>query len=158
MSHFLIEAAALPDAAAILSLQKLAYQSEARLYGDARIPPLLQTLSELQAELADMEFLKATHQGQIVASVRGLLRDGTAHIGRLMTHPDFQKRGLGSRLMAAMESRFPTAARFELFTGHQSHDNLRLYRQLGYTECRVQPVHPALSMVFLEKPNVLRNK
>ena len=32
------------DAAAILALQRLAYQSEAEVYGDFSIPPLTQTL------------------------------------------------------------------------------------------------------------------
>lgn len=43
----IITAASPADAAAILALQKLAYQSEARLYNDFSIPPLLQTLEEL---------------------------------------------------------------------------------------------------------------
>lgn len=39
------------DAAAILALQKLAYQSEARLYDDYSLPPLTQTLPEMQPSL-----------------------------------------------------------------------------------------------------------
>ena len=35
------------DARAILGLQKLAYQSEARLYNDWSLPPLAQTLESL---------------------------------------------------------------------------------------------------------------
>jgi ribosomal protein S18 acetylase RimI-like enzyme len=146
-----IEPATPSDAAALLALQKLAYQSEAVLYGDDQIPPLTQTLRELEDEFARSEILKMTHRGQIIGSVRGQLRGGTAHIGRLMVHPGFQQRGWGSRLVAAMEARFPAAVRFELFTGHRSADNLRLYRRLGYADCRVEPVHPGLSMVFLEK-------
>ena len=38
--------------AAILALQKLAYESEARLYDDWKLPPLTQTLDSLQAEFA----------------------------------------------------------------------------------------------------------
>lgn len=44
--------ATLADAPEILALQRLAYQAEARLYADWSIPPLTQTLAELEAELA----------------------------------------------------------------------------------------------------------
>jgi hypothetical protein len=47
------------DAGDILALQRLAYQSEARLYGDWDIPPLTQTLAELRAEFATLLVLKA---------------------------------------------------------------------------------------------------
>jgi hypothetical protein len=42
--------ASLEDAAQILALQKVAYQSEAALYNDWTIPPLTQTLPQLEAE------------------------------------------------------------------------------------------------------------
>ena len=46
-----IARACLSDAAEILSLQRLAYQSEARLYGDWSLPPLIQSLPELIEEI-----------------------------------------------------------------------------------------------------------
>ena len=42
--------AVVDDAAEILALQKLAYASEAALYGDETLPPLMQSLEQLQAE------------------------------------------------------------------------------------------------------------
>jgi hypothetical protein len=42
----IIEQAGVEDAGEILRLQKLAYQSEARIYNDYTIPPLLQTPSD----------------------------------------------------------------------------------------------------------------
>jgi hypothetical protein len=54
--------------------------------------------------------------------------------------------------MATMEAAFPRAARFALFTGHLSAGNLRLYQRLGYRPVERRPVHPGLTLVFLEKP------
>jgi len=51
--------ATLEDAIEILVLQKLAYQSEARIYNDWTIPPLLQTAEEIQDEFSTHVFLKA---------------------------------------------------------------------------------------------------
>jgi hypothetical protein len=39
------------DAGEILTVQRAAFVSEAIIYGDARMPPLVQTLDELKAEL-----------------------------------------------------------------------------------------------------------
>lgn len=150
--------AAPADAPAILALQRLAYRSEAELYGDWSIPPLTQSLEELRAEFASHVFLKAVEDAlppveALVGSVRAELdAAGVCRIGRLMVRPDRQRRGLGAALLLAMEARFPRAARFALFTGHLSAGNLRLYERLGYREVARRAAHPGLTLVFLEKP------
>lgn len=147
----IIEQATVADAAEILALQKLAYLSEAELYGDFFIPPLVQTQAEMVAEFARRTFLKMLDGEEIIASVQGLQIGGTCYVGRLMVHPDRQGQGLGTRLMAAIEAVFPGAGRFELFTGHKSFANIRLYERLGYRVFRTDTVSPALSLVFMEK-------
>jgi len=140
------------DAATILRLQKIAYQTEARLYGDD-IPPLQQTLAELEREFGHFLILKAVGNGVVVGSVRARRDGGTCHLGRLIVKPELQGRGLGTLLMQRIESRCADAARFELFTGDRSLGNLRLYRRLGYTELRREVVRPGLCLVYLEKLN-----
>jgi ribosomal protein S18 acetylase RimI-like enzyme len=138
------------DMETILALQKLAYQSEAERYNDFDLPPLLQTLTEIQADFARTVFFKAIAEERIVGSVRGYVKDGTCYIGRLIVHPDMQKLGIGTRLMQTLEQHFNSAQRFELFTGHKSEPALRLYHKLGYREfkCQEMPTH---TIVFLEK-------
>ena len=51
------------DAGEILTLQRAAYQSEALLYGDPELPPLLQTIDELREELATEIYRQATSVG-----------------------------------------------------------------------------------------------
>ena len=89
--------AQLGDAAAILRLQKVAYQTEARLYGDD-IPPLQQTLAELEREFGHFLILKAVGNGEVVGSVRARRDGGTCHLGRLIVKPELQGRGLGTLL------------------------------------------------------------
>jgi predicted N-acetyltransferase YhbS len=139
------------DANEILTLQKLAYQSEAKLNDDWTIPPLTQTLSEIQAEFKTTVFLKAMWEDKIIGSVKGYLSSGTCFIGRLIVHPDCQKKGIGSMLMEHIEKAFPEAERFELFTGTRSLHNIRLYRRFGYEPCREEDLSIKVRLVFMEK-------
>jgi hypothetical protein len=68
------------DAAGILELQRLAYQSEALLYNDWSIPPLTQTLDEIRREFDDKTFLKACEAERIIALVRASIHDGACHM------------------------------------------------------------------------------
>ena len=147
-----IEPATIDDAEAILELQKLAYQSEARLYDDRSIPPLTQTLDDLHAEFSRARFLKATLEGVIVGSVRATENEGVCSIGRLIVHPEHQGLGIGTRLMKAIEAMFPEAKKFELFTGSKSEGNIRLYSRLGYSISRTQQLSAKVLLVFMEKP------
>jgi ribosomal protein S18 acetylase RimI-like enzyme len=140
------------DAAEILALQKIAYQSEALLYDDWMIPPLTQTLAQIEAEFATLFFLKAVQENRIIGSVRASLDSGTCLIGRLIVHPDYRRKGLGARLMGKIEEGFSASERFELFTGSKSADNIRLYQRLGYKIFREEELSPKVRLVFMEKP------
>jgi len=139
------------DAAEILALQRLAYQSEAALYGDWSIPPLCQTLDQMQQDLQSMTVLKACDGKIIVGSVRGLVRDGRCELGRLIVHPDCQGKGIGSGLVRALESALPQVTRFELFTGSRSEANIRLYQRLGYSAFDRKCLSASVELVMLEK-------
>lgn len=146
----MITRANLTDAAEILALQKLAYQSEAERYNDYTLPPLSQTLAEIQADFDRMVMFKAVIDGQIVGSVRGQELDGTCHIGRLIVHPDFQNRGIGNKLMDALEGHFTHVKRFELFTGHLSDPALHVYRKRGYVDFKRKELDTH-TLIYLEK-------
>lgn len=139
------------DLEEILRLQKLAFKSEADFYNFQDITPMVQTIEETREEFKDQVFFKAVLNGRIVGSVRGFEKDGTCYVRRLIVHPDFQNRGIGKKLMAALESRFNNVRRFELLTGHKSAKNLALYRGLGYKEFKTEKVDDRLSEVFMEK-------
>jgi len=150
-SPYRILRASADDADAILQLQKLAYRSEARLYDDWTLPPLTQTLQSLRDEFAASVVLKAMAEDQLVGSVRARETQGLCQIARLIVAPALQGRGVGTLLMRHIESEFPQARGFELFTGSRSEGNLRLYERLGFRRCREQVLSPAVTLVFLEK-------
>ena len=53
--------------------------------------------------------------------------------------------------MEQIESCFDEVQRFELFTGHKSDRNIRLYEQLGYKLFKSEKINKTLSLVFMEK-------
>ena len=149
----IIAPAEIDDAEAILSLQKRAFESEAKLYNDWSIPPLTQSLDSLKAEILAGGVLKYSQDGVIIGSVRASLQDGKCKIGRMMVAPEFQGQGIGSTLLAAIaEARFPQARSFELFTGAKSEDNIRLYRRHGYEIVTTKAYSPTITLVFMSKP------
>ncbi|MFE5731770.1 GNAT family N-acetyltransferase [Streptomyces sp. NPDC056528] len=164
-----ISAADARDAEHILKLQYLCYQSEAELYGDWSIEPLTQSLDALRAELEEGQGLVARLGDEVVASVRACVdEDGTVRIAKLIVHPRMRRHGLGGRLLDAIERHFaegaatsaptgtgteaaPPVKRFQLFTGHRSEVNLRLYRSKGYAQVATRELGPRLTLVTLEK-------
>lgn len=146
-----ISTATTEDVEAILSLQKLAYQSEAKLYNDWSLPALTQTIDALREEFATSLVLKATWGKLIIGSVRAKATSGTCEIGRLIVHPHYQGQGIGSKLLQTIESRFDKLDKFELFTGSKSEANIRLYQRHGYTITHTQPLSQTVSITFLEK-------
>jgi len=155
------------DAPEILALQKIAYQSEAELYGDDSLPALQQSLEELErdfnghqngvdgvgaeSDAKRMVFLKAVVNGKIIGSIRGYESRQTAYLSRMIVHPYFRRRGIGRRLLDEMEGQFPHADRFEAKTGHQSKRNLYQLEKRGYSVFKTEPFTPTITWVFLEK-------
>lgn len=146
-----IEEAGLEDLPKILELQKICYTENAERYGNYDIPPIQQTLSELEEEYNDSIILKAIEDNKLVGSIRACQKNGTCHVGRVVVHPDYQNQGIGSKLMNKIEEYFKVIKRFELFTGFKDEKNLYLYQKLGYKIFRKEQVAENLEMVFLEK-------
>ncbi|MEU7937042.1 GNAT family N-acetyltransferase [Microbispora bryophytorum] len=143
---------ALPaEAGEILTLQRAAYVTEAQLYGDPFIAPLVESLDQVRTVIETAVVLKATDGGRLVGAVRGQMSGSTCLVGRLVVAPDRQGRGIGSALLAAIHEAVPEAAAFDLFTGHLSEGNLRLYRRLGYRETQRERVQDHLMLVHLRR-------
>ena len=87
------------------------------------------------------------------SAAAGLTTAGTCHIARLGVAPDLRGQGLGWRMLRAVEAAHD-ALRFELFTGADSHDNIRLYERNGYTIFDRRPLDRGPGLVYLAKPLV----
>lgn len=131
MDNMFVEKAAIENAEEILNLQKIAYISEAEIIDDFTIPPLHQTYGEILSEFSRQIFLKVVKDNKIIGSVRAYLDKSTCHIGKLIVHPGFQNKGIGTILLHEAENLFPNARRYELFTGQKSLKNIYIYKKMA---------------------------
>ncbi|MGW0201360.1 GNAT family N-acetyltransferase [Nonomuraea sp. NPDC003201] len=145
----LIERATTADAGEILTLQRAAYVSEAQLYGDPYIPPLIESLEQVRKVIEGGVVLKALDAGRVIGAVRGQVSGTTCLVGRLVVAPDHQGRGIGTALLTALHEAVPEAEAFDLFTGHLSGGNLKLYRRLGYRETSRERMDDHLTLIHL---------
>ncbi len=139
------------DLKEILELQYIAYQSEAKLFNSTDIPPLKQTIEEICGEFQKGIILKALNESEtIIGSVRAYQDNGTVYIGKLMVHPEMQKKGIGTKLLLEIEKQYPDQ-RYELFTSTKSISNIRLYEKLGYKIFKEESVTQELQFVYMQK-------
>ncbi|MEU1300942.1 GNAT family N-acetyltransferase [Streptomyces shenzhenensis] len=151
-----ISAATERDTEQIFRLQYLCFQSEAALYGNYRIDPLVQSLESVRQEVAADCVFVARLGDEVIGSVRGTVTgDGAASIGKLCVHPRLQGHGIGARLLRAAEAALAEergATTFRLCAGHRSEGNLRLYRRVGYQTVGTSEGEDGVPMIVLEKP------
>jgi len=146
--------ATIDDSEDILRLQKLAYQSEAKIYNDYSIPPLIETIENIIKDFSHKIFLKVIIDDKIIASVRAYQEDNTCYIGKLIVHPKHQDQGIGNILLQAIESFFPNVKKYELFTGEKSEKNLYIYQKLGYKVFKTEPLSEKINLKYLNKKNI----
>lgn len=153
MPGITIDTASKSDLPHIFTLQREAYISEAEIYNDFNIPPLTQSYEEIETEFQNHLFLKVESGGNIFGSVRAIEKNNVCYIGRLIVQPSHQNRGLGSRLLKAIELKFPNVDKYELFTGSRSKKNLYIYKNNGYAIIKQQKISDSLTLILLHKNN-----
>jgi GNAT superfamily N-acetyltransferase len=143
--------AVLEDAPAMLALQRLAFEPEALACQSRAIPPLMETLADVEAHLRSATVLKAMDGDRLVGAIRGVADEGTCLIRVLVVAPDQQGRGLGARLLEAIERAHPQVERFELTTNMIMVGNVRFYLRHGYHVVEQIRHAPTIRLAFMRK-------
>jgi tRNA (guanine37-N1)-methyltransferase len=148
-----IERATHADVGEVLTLQRAAFVTEARLNNMIDLPPLTETYGDLRRSFAAGTVLVARQGRRIIGAVTGYRADDTRWgIGRLMVAPDQQGAGIGGRLLAAIEAEAPAGVEaYVLFTGPASAGNLAFYGRRGYVEIERRDNNDMGPIVIMEK-------
>jgi len=121
------------DAGELLTLQRACWVQEQQANPEVFIPPLHESLADVEAWMREWVVLVLRRANRLVAAARGRAHGSTWDIGRLMVAPDLQGQGLGRQLLSAIEGAAPPeVTTYELFTGVGSAENIRMYKRAGY--------------------------
>ncbi len=125
------------DAGELLTLQLAAWVREGRAAGTISIPPLLEELPDVVAQLADPALTIWGYRvdGRLIATVRtSIIGPGVAFVGRLGVVPDRFRQGIGGAMLRLAERELPVdIRRIELVTGIHNVGNHAFYARHGYT-------------------------
>jgi ribosomal protein S18 acetylase RimI-like enzyme len=133
----------------VLALQRSAYAVEAALIGSDGIPALTESLDALRA--AGETWLGAFDATGLTGAIAWLeLDDGRVDICRLVVAPRAFRRGVASRLLDALDERFPTRS-MVVSTGSANEPAMELYRRRGFRLVREREAAPELFVKELER-------
>lgn len=148
-----IRKALISDLEEILVVQKLAFQSEAVLYNNSNIDPMVECIENLKKEFPDSnkKIFVAIKGSRIIGSIRTKTKGQICQIQKLSVHPYFQHKGVGKSLVKHAECSQINCKKFELFTGEKSEQNIRFYNKLGYAITNTELYPDGVHMVYMEK-------
>ncbi|MBA3381843.1 MAG: GNAT family N-acetyltransferase [Actinobacteria bacterium] len=129
-------------AIALLELQRRAYEVEAALIGSRDIPPLIETLEELQNSRET--FLAVSVEGRIAGTVSYRLLRDTIDIHRLAVDPTCFRCGIGTALVRAAVRAEPSATHAIVQTGAGNEPARSLYLREGFEQTDELEVAPGL--------------
>ena len=139
-----------PDVAtALLELQRRGYEVEAALIGSRDIPPLTETLEELQG--SSETFLAVFVEGGIAGAVSYRLVDDTIDVHRLVVDPARFRAGIGTTLVRAALAAEPSATRAIVQTGADNEPARSLYLREGFELTDDLEVAPCLRVARYRK-------
>jgi ribosomal protein S18 acetylase RimI-like enzyme len=137
-----------PTAERVLRVQRRAYRVEAALIGHEGIPPLTETLEQLQE--CRETFAGAFADGVLVGFVSWRVVGGTLDLHRLAIDPAHARRGIGRALLRHALGAHPQLDRAIVQTGAANAPAARLYESEGFDEVgRDEPV-PGLVVTRFE--------
>lgn len=135
---------------AVIALQREAYTIEARLLGVEDLPPLLD--GPLDLLRCGEEFLAERDAHGGLAGVVSFRRvDERVEICRLMVARAHFRRGVATRLLAAVAASTPGWTLMRVETGSGNTPALALYAKLGFETVASRPVREGLRVVTLER-------
>jgi ribosomal protein S18 acetylase RimI-like enzyme len=132
----------------IFDIQQAAYLQESLLIDYPNLPPLLETLADIQA--ANEIFLTYAIENKITGVLSYEIQDNTLTITRLVVRPDFTGRGIGQALLKEV-LQHSTVNHFIVGTAEKNIPAIKLYEKYGFTILEKQTLPDGLVLVCLEK-------
>lgn len=118
----------------IYRVQRASYAIEAKLIGTDAIPPLHETLEELQQ--AEENFRGFVLDGKLIGFVATQPEDSYLRISRMCVDPEFFKNGIGKALLQNVLNTRTPGMPLIVSTGEQNVPARNLYERFGFVLSR----------------------
>lgn len=133
----------------IHAVQLAAYAIESALIAYPQLPPLFETEDDIRSSAET--FLACLLDGQVVGATSYLVTHHTVEICRLVIHPSYFRRGMGSRLLKAVEEQNRQWQTITVSTAAKNHPAIGLYEKHGYHVVQHVRLADGLQLVRLQK-------
>lgn len=115
----------------MINVQRAAYSVEAELIGTRNIPPLNETIEELEA-VHDEEFFGFVMDGELMGFVATMDESPHLRISRMVVDPKFFKNGIGKALVLYVLNHRKPGQPVKVTTGEKNLPARRLYERFGF--------------------------
>lgn len=134
----------------VWALQHAAYRAEAALIGVADLPPLRDTVDSLRASEETFYGMRGP-DGELAGVISIEPREGEGYtVCRVMVHPNWFRRGIGSRLLNHVLALHPEAA-WTVTAADRNEPALALYGKAGFVPRESFEPSPGITLVRLER-------
>ena len=149
-----VDMALRPETLRVLELQRISYQIEADLIGSSMIPPLRESLEELQS--CGEVFHGWFEDDLLLGFISHKLEDGTVgnqylDIHRVAVHPDGFRRGIARQLLEFVLNLERGATQAIVQTGSLNVPACKLYLSFGFEILERREVAPGLELTLFAK-------
>jgi ribosomal protein S18 acetylase RimI-like enzyme len=144
-----VDIALQPEAERVLELQRVSYQIEADLIDSILIPPLRETLEELQS---CGEVFHGWFEGnRLLGFISHKLEEDVLDIHRVAVHPDGFRSGIARQLLEFVLNLERGATRAIVQTGSLNLPACKLYLSFGFEILERKEVAPGLELTLFSK-------
>lgn len=136
------------EAEEILSVQKEAFKDDLETYKDYKTSPATEPIEKLLYKINKNFHYTILVEDKIIGGAELRLDFETeCYINRIFLLPEFQNKGLGTRIMTYFENEFPKVKKWTLCTPHKNYRNHGFYEKLGYKKVGEHRVMEGLSLI-----------
>jgi len=141
MSIITIERASIDDADRLTALKKVTFDKEVKKWLSTQDdvidfniqPPGYSSIEMTNYMIKKLNYFKVVYDevivGGVIVTVSG---KSYGRIDRIFIAPDYQGKGIGSKVIDLIEKEFPTVRTWDLETSSRQINNHRFYEKMGY--------------------------
>jgi|NGEPerStandDraft_9_1074522.scaffolds.fasta_scaffold22928_2 ribosomal protein S18 acetylase RimI-like enzyme len=148
MLDMIIRRTNVDEAEDILNVQKEAFQADLEKYEDFETSPATEPIKKLLYKINKNIHYTILINDRIIGGAEVRLDSPTeCYINRIFVLPQYQDKGLGTRIMNFIENEYPNVMKWTLSTPHKNHRNQHFYEKFGYKKVGEHKVTEELNLI-----------